>query len=212
MGIFRGRKALAAVKVGLVLASVVAVAGCTTSRSIELEYWAGPKPVLAQVPHGSIYVAPFEDLRAEGEIVGNVSHGLFESAVHPDTKVRIRQGSVGTWVRDALVSELELRGYDVLDADEGSAWQINGVVHELFYREGGWPFPARPSARMTIECQIVRDRQVTSSEMYSARAAAKGPGGRPGDPVHLLATVLRRALQEFIEDLEAVRLDVAEKD
>lgn len=203
---------LAAAKMGLVLASMVAVAGCTTSRSIELEYRAGPKAVLAQAPRGSIYVEPFEDVRGERETVGNISHGLFESAVHPDTKIRIRRGSVGTWVRDALVSELELRGYDVLDAGKGAAWQINGVVHELFYREGGWPFPARPSARITIECQLVRGRQVMSSEMYSAEAAAKDPYSRSGDPVHILETVLRRALQKFIEDLEAVRIDVAEKD
>jgi hypothetical protein len=208
---FEGRKEQIAILGGIVLASVIAGTGCATGKKIELGYNAVPPKGLVRVADVGIYVAQFEDVRTDTETLGVISHGLFASAVRPDVKIRLREGSVPTWVRDALVKELELRGYDVLDAADGAAWQISGAVHELSYSEGGWMFMTRPRAMMTMECQLAHNQQAMSCELYSARAAVKGRDGQPGDPERLLETVLRRALKAFIEDLEAVRSGVVEK-
>lgn len=211
MGTIEARKGLAMIARCVVLAGVIAVTGCAADKRIELAYRAVPTEGLAQAPQVGVYVAPVGDRRTDPEKVGEIQRPYFwRSIVHPNADVRLGQGTVPAWVRDALVSELELRAYRLADADDRTAWQLHGIVLEVYYHEGGMIF-ARPSAGVTIQCQLVRGDVVMPSKFYSGKAKAKDPDSTSGDPQHLLETALRRLLKDLIGDLEAARKDGAEK-
>jgi hypothetical protein len=190
------------ITLGLVFVILMMAGGCATNQSVELTYEIAPSETPAPAHSSTIYVAPFEDRRSEPETVGEIERGLWGSVVRPDTQIRLEEGTVGDWIRNALKAELELHGYDVVGVDGRSDWQVFGTVLELSYSEGGWPIMTNPSAVLTIECRVVHDGKAIVKEAYwnSVRASS-----RPGDPARLLETALRRDLKRFIEDLETER-------
>ena len=189
----------------MLLACVSAVVGCATGQRIELAYAMVPTEGVTQALDISVHVAEFEDRRTDLEVVGEIQRGFWGSVLRPDTKIRPREGTARAWVRDALVEELKLRGYKVVAADDKPQWQVLGRVLELNYSEGGW-LVTRPGAVITVECELVRNDKIVLVEQYWNSATASD---RPGDPAHLLETVLRRNLRKFIGDFDAQREGVA---
>jgi hypothetical protein len=206
MGRLNGQSRTVRGKLPLVLLGILAVGGCATGQKIGLTYEAVPAEGMVKAPNVTVGVGAFEDQRDDPEVIGEIRRGLWGSTVRPDEKIRPQQGSAASWVRDALLAELRLRGYNVVEASAKPEWLVRGSILELFYSEGGWPI-TRPGAVITVECELVHNERILFVEQYWSSTTASG---RPGDAGGMLERVLRRDLRKFLADFEAQREGAAE--
>ena len=160
----------------------------------ETEVVSSAQASTAPASRGVIYLAGFEDLRPDKDVVGHVQNGFGMK-----TADVIAQREIPEWVQAALTYELEAAGYSVDDAEAApsDATTLSGDVIRV-YCSAYFAFDGEVTLRVEANKagETLLDRSYSGTGSAGANFAATGDGFSES-----LSLALRAALQQVIAEL-----------
>lgn len=152
----------------------------------------------AAAGRGTVYVGRFEDIRPDKKVVGHVRNGFGMK-----TAEVVAQRDVPEWVHEALVDELKVAGYQVVEgAAPTDAAAVSGAIIRV-YCDAYFNY----DGEVTLRVDASKAGQRIVGQTYTGKGSAGVSWAATGDSYsESLSYALQDALRQFIAELNRTEL------